>query len=111
MAITVQTITLDQWREQSGLCPGFIKIDVENHEPAVLRGAEQLLRTCRPALLIEIHSPASLDDCVAQLRALEYTLRPLPENDYYRAVLNGDRPEESAFAIHHLLAEPASTPR
>ncbi len=33
---------------------GFIKIDVEGHEQAVLDGAAQTIRRCRPRLLIEI---------------------------------------------------------
>jgi FkbM family methyltransferase len=33
---------------------GFIKIDVEGHEMAVLEGAESTLRRCRPNLIIEI---------------------------------------------------------
>jgi FkbM family methyltransferase len=33
---------------------GFIKIDVEGHELAVLRGAEKVIERCTPALLIEI---------------------------------------------------------
>lgn len=45
---------------------GFIKIDVEGHEGAVLAGAERLLRTSRPNLVIEIeqrhlgHDPAEV---------------------------------------------------
>ena len=35
---------------------GFIKIDVEGHELAVLRGAERLLRESRPNLLIEANA-------------------------------------------------------
>lgn len=33
---------------------GFIKIDVEGLEASVLRGAEHLLKTCHPNLLVEI---------------------------------------------------------
>jgi len=34
--------------------PAFVKIDVEGHELAVLRGAERLLKRARPALLLEL---------------------------------------------------------
>lgn len=104
--IQVETLTLDQWARQAGLIPDLVKIDVEDHEPAVLRGAEELLRTRHPTLLIEIHSPESLADCLAQLQSLEYSLHPLPEDSYYRAVLSGEASDPSAFTIAHLLAEP-----
>jgi FkbM family methyltransferase len=44
---------------------GFIKIDVEGHELAVLRGAEKTIRASMPNLLIEIedrHRPNALQD-------------------------------------------------
>ncbi|MCW8087317.1 FkbM family methyltransferase [Sabulicella glaciei] len=40
---------------------GFMKIDVEGHEMAVLRGAEEIIRRDRPALLVEaeaMHEPS-----------------------------------------------------
>ena len=42
--------TLDSYRFDD---VAFMKIDVEGHEEAVLRGAAETLRRCRPALLIE----------------------------------------------------------
>ena len=36
-----------------------LKIDVEGHEPPALRGAESLLRTCKPAILLEF-SPGNI---------------------------------------------------
>jgi FkbM family methyltransferase len=71
---------------------GFIKIDVEGHELAVLRGAEGILRRCRPALLIEASEelvPGALAAIRAFLEPLEYrgyvaengSLRPVQPSD------------------------------
>ncbi len=63
--IDVELKTLDQL-ELAGL--GFIKIDVEGHELAVLEGATETLARERPTLLVESndhHHP----DAVAKLRA------------------------------------------
>jgi FkbM family methyltransferase len=54
---------------------GFIKIDVEGHEEAVLRGASGLLVRDRPSLLVEIeerHKPGCVDAIRQQLRELGY---------------------------------------
>jgi FkbM family methyltransferase len=62
--------------DELGLGPvGFIKIDVEGHEGAVLAGARQLLERDRPNLLIEIeerHKPGSLGQVLALLGPLGY---------------------------------------
>jgi FkbM family methyltransferase len=54
--IEVEVVTLDEFAAASGCPPAFIKIDAENFEPEVLRGAERLLATSRPALLLEAGS-------------------------------------------------------
>src|SRR4029434_5645640 len=60
-AIEVPMATLDSSSEGEF---GFIKIDVEGHEQAVLDGAVQTIRRCRPRLLVEIDerlSPGGLE--------------------------------------------------
>jgi FkbM family methyltransferase len=54
---------------------GFVKIDVEGHELAVLEGARALLRRDRPVLLIELeerHTQNALRNAVAALEPLDY---------------------------------------
>jgi FkbM family methyltransferase len=54
---------------------GFIKIDVEGHELAVLKSAEQTLRRDKPALLIEADTrqrPDAVASVVAFLESLGY---------------------------------------
>jgi len=42
-----------------GVNVDFIKIDIEGHEYAALRGAEQLLRRCHPKMMVEIQADQS----------------------------------------------------
>lgn len=50
--IKVKQVPLDSYLEYS---PTFIKIDVEGYEGEVLKGAQKLLRECRPVVLVEVH--------------------------------------------------------
>jgi FkbM family methyltransferase len=70
--ITVPTRRLDSY-ELIGI--GFIKIDVEGHEEAVLRGSLQTIVRNRPTIVIEIeeqHNPGSINRVRALLESLSY---------------------------------------
>jgi FkbM family methyltransferase len=70
--IPVNRKTLDEFKFHP---IGFIKIDVEGHEPSVLAGAKQTIERERPTFLIEIekvHNPTSFDRICASLRSAEY---------------------------------------
>ncbi len=66
--------------------PDFMKIDVEGTEAAVLDGAQNVLSSHRPAMIIEVHGEAAERDCIAILRRHSYTFnivnraRFLPEH-------------------------------
>jgi FkbM family methyltransferase len=49
----VSVTTIDEHVRRGGLCPSIAKIDVEGHEPAVVRGMKQTLHEFRPALIFE----------------------------------------------------------
>ena len=71
---------------------GFIKIDVEGFETAVLDGARETIRRERPVMQIELeeqHTGQSIEQCLAGVQALgmeafflrDGTLRPIGEFD------------------------------
>jgi FkbM family methyltransferase len=70
------TVPLKRLDDQGHTNVGFVKIDVEGHEEAVLEGAYNLLATQRPNLLIEIeqkhHPNKDISEIFAQILELGY---------------------------------------
>ncbi len=92
-----------------------LKIDVEGHEPAVLRGARKLLAVERPCLLIEMefrHNPRAFDEVWSVLDPLGYrmlacTNRGLESVDRARiADLQVGRPETNPAYIYNFVFSP-----
>ena len=55
--VVISTVKIDTYCGQSSYHPDFIKIDVEGHELAVLRGAQTLLSSDNPPMLmVEVQS-------------------------------------------------------
>lgn len=72
-AVEVAMATLDSVYDGE---VGFIKIDVEGHEQAVLDGAVQTIARCRPRMLVEIDerlSPGGLARAKDYFNRLDYT--------------------------------------
>ena len=75
---------------------GFIKIDVEGHEMAVLHGASETIRRCRPRLLVEAndtHAPGAVDRLAEWAEAAEYDVFYLSGNALHSLSNNGRPPE------------------
>lgn len=57
---TIEAITLDACLEKRGWPPvSLIKLDVERHEPAALRGMAETIRRFRPTILVEVLDPVT----------------------------------------------------
>jgi FkbM family methyltransferase len=82
---------------------GFIKIDVEGHQQAVLDGAVETIRRCRPRMLVEVEerlSPGGLALAQAYFKELGY-------RGYY--VHDGSLKPIDQFSIAH-LQKPSNLP-
>ena len=77
--------TIDQMSQEFGV-PTHIKVDVEGHEAAVLRGGRTILRIASPILFLELHSEMISSDggdpraAVDELEMLGYTMFSLRGN-------------------------------
>lgn len=79
-ALDVPCLSLDELALQDVT---LVKIDVDGSELAVLHGAEKTLRTCRPALFIELEARIQpLDPVLTWLSSLGYTGWVLPSRSW-----------------------------
>ncbi|NBB86196.1 MAG: FkbM family methyltransferase [Bacteroidetes bacterium] len=70
---SVEVTTLDSFHLDG---VGFMKIDVEGHEPQVLEGARETIRRCRPHVLVEL-KPEHLEQVTDFFSAFSYVGRRL----------------------------------
>lgn len=77
--VPVECKTLDE--VYNGV-PSVIKMDVENHEPHVLRGAINTIKTHKPAIIIEI-SNYETSEVPKILQSFGYTNYTTPDNSNY----------------------------
>lgn len=103
-ALDVSCVTLDELGLRN---VGFIKIDVDGSEPAVLRGATGLLARDRPALFIELESRIQpVAPVVTYLSLLGYEGWVLPGDDWLplsRFPLEAHQAEASYVVTRGLL--------
>jgi FkbM family methyltransferase len=82
----VTTVSLDDYAATHGLISvDVIKIDVEGFEHLVLRGARELLRRQRPAVVCECLPESRMEEIERLLRELEYTAFRLSSEGAVRA--------------------------
>jgi FkbM family methyltransferase len=93
-----QALTIDQIACQFG-APTHIKIDVEGHEAAVLRGARRVLRQASPILFLELHNEMIASEGGDPSAALD----ELSSLGYEVFTLNGEKINRSAILDRPLI--------
>ncbi len=76
-AVTAAMTTLDQFAEEHPPAPALVLVDVEGEERAVLAGAEGLLRSHHPQLVLEHHGGERRSALEGWLQARGYQVREL----------------------------------
>jgi FkbM family methyltransferase len=83
--LTVQVRTLDSYGLDN---VGFMKVDAEGEEFAILLGGRETIQRCRPALCMEINEAAlertltSAREVLSYLRELKYNVLTIPGTEF-----------------------------
>lgn len=87
--VSVPTISLDDF-VRNAPPPDVIKCDVEGAELEVFRGAENLLATCRPKVICEVHSPENLQELRGIFRQNGYRVELLDPEAQFPAHISAE---------------------
>lgn len=79
--LQVELVTLDCYVEGQGVAPTVVKIDVEQHELSVIRGAPRTLQHHRPVIVMEFLKTAASQEAHTLLRDLGYRPHRLGRRD------------------------------
>lgn len=90
--LDVELLKMDTFVRREGLAPSVVKIDVEQHEPAVLRGARSTLVEHRPVIVMEFLGSEASRGAHRALRRLGY--EPVALGDRDRLYWPGRLPSE-----------------
>ncbi len=105
LTLSVQTKTLDSFVEERGVCPDFIKCDVEGAELSVLRGSKEVLENYHPIIFIEILRKwcrtfgHEANDVVDYLKSLDYVPHILKKDQLVSIEGIDDEMEDTNFVF------------
>ena len=98
----IETISLDEYKFEHPI--GFIKIDVEGHELEILKGANNLLKTNKPVMIIEIeerHSGVPREEIISYVKNIGYEVFHVNERFQVIPITNLDH-----VSCHNFLFKP-----
>lgn len=82
LGYAVETLTLDDFLERKALPPiDLIKLDVELHEPAAVRGMRATIARSRPAFLVEVLDRQVGSELTELLQGSDYLMFQIHEQD------------------------------
>jgi len=91
--VPVLVTTCDQFVSKTNVVPDLLKIDVEGSELNVFRGANNLLKSYHPSILLSVHSDQLRTDCLNFLKKMGYrSIVPIDSEQLQEA---------TEFAIHY----------
>ena len=82
-SIDIDCVTLDEWCADNDVAPGFLKIDAEGHDVAVVRGAMDLLARYRPPMVMEASGTEAERGLFEELSAIYRIVRVPAVNDAF----------------------------
>lgn len=72
--VEVPAVSVDRYVQETGVRPGFVKIDAEGSEIHILGGMEETLRDVRPLLSIEVGDISTSPEATASRAVVEFLL-------------------------------------
>lgn len=69
--VDLTVTTLDRFCADHGVAPRLMKVDVDGYEGKILRGAENLLKTTRPTILLELHRDEAQRDGITRTKVAD----------------------------------------
>lgn len=102
-AVALKLVAIDTLPDITAKRVSFIKLDIEGHEGAALRGAERTLRRDMPVVAMEegvVAETGCIDMPTREARKVRYMGRPMPAYGFIFGILNEVR-ASCDDVVHH----------
>lgn len=82
-SVDIDCVTLDEWCAENQVAPEFVKIDVEGHDVAVVKGASNLIARYRPTMVMEASGTEAEQQLFEELSSFYRVVRIPAVNDRF----------------------------
>jgi FkbM family methyltransferase len=106
--VEVDSTTLDEYCEEHGLSPDWVKIDAEGAEPLIVRGMQGLIGSRRPQVILEFHSDSlseaerseAWSTVMGRATSVEFLQSRLKNHTYLERLSEGYVPDCGFLVVH-----------